>query len=64
MLESLRGKTSDRKLRLLPVACHRRIWHLLEDKAISRKTLVFAERFADGRAKTNELLGSRSHGTG
>jgi hypothetical protein len=57
MLEFLRGKASDRKLRLLAVACHRRIWRLLNDQADSRKTLEFAERFADGLATKNELHG-------
>lgn len=57
MLEFLRGKASDRKLRLFAVACCRRIWHLVSDKPISRNTLDFAERFADGLATRNELHG-------
>jgi hypothetical protein len=57
MLAFLRGKASDRKLRLFAVACHRRIWHLVSDQADGRKTLEFAERFADGLATTNELHG-------
>jgi hypothetical protein len=47
MLESLKGKASDRKLRLFACVCHKRIWHLLTDKKICRKTIEFAERFAD-----------------
>ncbi|HYV39291.1 MAG TPA: hypothetical protein VE988_26620 [Gemmataceae bacterium] len=62
MLEFLRGKASDRKLRLFAVACHRHIWHLLTDATDSRKTLEFAERFADGFATTNDLHG-RAWGT-
>ena len=57
MLEFLRGKASDRKLRLLAVACHERIWHLLKDKADCRRTIQFAIRFADGGATRNELHG-------
>src|SRR4029077_4529531 len=57
MLEFLRGKASDRKLRLFAVACHLRIWHLLSDKGVCRKTIEFAERFADGLATKNELHG-------
>jgi hypothetical protein len=57
MLEFLRGRASDRKFRLLAVACHRRIEHLLSEKAVCRKTLEFAERYADGLATNNELHG-------
>jgi hypothetical protein len=57
MLEFVREMASERQLRLLAAACHRRIFHLLEDQPICRKTLEFAERFADGLATTTELRG-------
>jgi hypothetical protein len=57
MLQFLRGKASDRKLRLFAVACHLRILHHLSDKGVCRKTIEFAERFADGLASKNELHG-------
>ena len=53
MLEFLRSKASDRKLRLFAVACCCRIWELLDVE--SRKKVDLAERFADGLAAKEEM---------
>jgi hypothetical protein len=37
MLEFLREKASERKLRLFACACCRRVWNLLSDKYVGRR---------------------------
>lgn len=58
ILEFLRGKASDRKLRLFAVSRCRHIWSLLADET-SRATVDVAERAADGVASLDELEGAR-----
>lgn len=46
MLDFLRGKGSERKLRLFGVACCHRIWHLVTDVR-SRRAVEMTKRFVD-----------------
>ena len=54
LLDILRGKVSDRKLRLFAIACFRRDWTLYTDER-SRESIVVGERYAEGKATAKEL---------
>jgi hypothetical protein len=54
LLIFLRGKVSDRKLRLFTCACCRRWDHLLKGER-TRRALTVSERFADRLADSDEL---------
>jgi hypothetical protein len=58
MVEFLRGKASDRKLRLFAVACCRRIWHLINDQR-SRIAVEIAESYVDGLATEAKVSTAR-----
>ena len=58
MLELLRGRASDRKLRLFAAACCRRIWHRVPDLR-SRQAIEISECFIEGEASVEELEGVR-----
>src|SRR2546423_430521 len=53
MLEFLRGKANDRKLRLFACACCYKVWLLLDGRC--RKAIEAAEGFADGRVALDEM---------
>jgi hypothetical protein len=54
MWDALRGRAGGRKLRLFGAACCRRVWHLLAEER-GRKTVLAAERFADGKIAPERL---------
>src|SRR4051812_7789740 len=54
MLEALRGRASDRKLRLFACACCRTAWEYLNNPR-DQQAVEVVERFADGLATQEEL---------
>ena len=54
MLEFIRNRASDRKLRLLACACYRRLWDNLASEA-DKEAIEVAERFADGKISKRRL---------
>jgi hypothetical protein len=59
MLDFLRGKASERKQRLLCVACCRRIWHLLESESLKGAASVL-ERSAEQTVEVESLRAAAS----
>jgi hypothetical protein len=59
MLEYLRGKVSDRKLRLFSCACCGIVWHLIAAEQ-NRRAVEFAERLADGATEGRNLAAVRA----
>jgi hypothetical protein len=54
MLDFLKGRASDRKLRLFAVACCRLVWHRVDDWG-SWNAVESAELFADGQIRFEEM---------
>jgi hypothetical protein len=61
MLKFLKGKASDRKLRLFACACCRQVWKSLTLKPV-RRALETSEHFADGAVTYQELEGAHQQG--
>jgi hypothetical protein len=57
MLEYLRGRVSERKVRLFACGCCRRVWDRLADER-SREAVRAAEGFADGAVTDEQLQGA------
>jgi hypothetical protein len=58
LVEFVRGRVSDRKLRLFACACCRSIWHRLPDPR-SRQAIETTERFIEAEATGEELTAAR-----
>lgn len=58
LFAQLKGRASDRKLRLFICACCRRARHLLPDET-SRAAIELGEQLADGESVENELVIAR-----
>ena len=59
MLKVLRGKASDRKLRLFACACARRIWEQTDKYEFDRSTIHAVELLAEGPADVKKLADVR-----
>jgi hypothetical protein len=57
MVEFMRGKGSDRKLRLFGVACCRRIWELVDQR--HHRLAEMTELYADGKATREQIAEPR-----
>ena len=63
MLEFLRGKVSDRKMRLFACACCRRIWPLIASEP-ARGVVEVMERHAEGGASHQEVVAAADNTVG
>lgn len=57
MLLFLKGKDTDRKMRLFATACCRRVWHRLDEP--SRHAIEVAERYVEGQSGEDERTTAR-----
>jgi hypothetical protein len=55
LLDFVRGKASNRKLRLFAIACCHRLHHVMDD-AVIRRRLQVAEQHAEGQATDAKLM--------
>jgi hypothetical protein len=62
MLEFLRGKASERKLRLFACGCSRQTWDSLTLESV-RGAVQTAEKYADGSAGNQELRATHEKAT-